>query len=370
MNIAFVSPKMYPCHSGGLEVFNYYLIKELAKQGHTIWIITRCDYEWADKNIHCVKLRGFPQNANIHTINLSITHKLIKLSNEIDIVHVPYTSNSHVAYPILFFHKLSNIPYIITIHGGGMYEWKRKLPQQLFFDNAAIIIAVSEVIKEEYEKRSGKKIIIIPPLIPFTELKNPKNEIKKKYSFTFEDKILLSLGSIKKIKGSDILLNAFLNLGREYIKENNLKLLFVGDGPMRQELEIKVNKNNLQDYVKFYGNVTREKVPEMYKLADIYIISSLLEGTPISLLEAKYNGLPIIGANVKGINTLITHYKNGLLFEKENSDDLKNKIIELVNDPDKANILGDSAKNDYSHGYKYEDMISDHINIYKRFTKR
>lgn len=366
MNIAFVSPQMYPCHTGGLEVFNYYLIKELAARGHTLWIITRCDHKWTDKNIHCAKLLGFHQNTTIHTMNLSITHKLIKLNDQIDIVHVPYTSNSYLAYPILFVHKLSSIPYIITIHGGGMYEWKQKLLQKLFFNNAANIIAVSEVIKEEYEKRSGREIIVIPPLIPFTELKNSKNEMKKKYDFTYKDRILLSLGSIKKIKGSDILLNAFLRLGREYIKETNLKLLFVGDGSMKLELKKKVDKNNLHEHVKFYGNVTREKVPEIYKLADIYIIPSLFEGTPISLLEAKYNGLPIIGANVKGINTMITHGKNGLLFEEGNSDDLKNKLIELLNDPIKANILGISAKSDYFRGYKFEDMISDHIDIYKK----
>jgi glycosyltransferase involved in cell wall biosynthesis len=363
MKIVFISPMIYPCCTGGLEVFNYYIIKELASQGHTIWILTSCDYDWANKNIHRINIRNLTKHKTYHSGDLSIIFEMIKLKNKVDILHVPCTNASYFEYPVLFINKLLKIPYIIIMHSGGVYELNSI--RKLFFKNAKAVIAVSENIKNEYEHLIGREIHLVPPLIPFSETKNSKNEMKKKYGFTPKDKILLSVGSIKKIKGSDILLDAFLKFGKDYIQEKNLKLLFVGDGPMKQELEKKVDENNLHKYIKFYGTATREKIPEIYKLADIYIIPSLFEGTPISLLEAKYNGLPIIGANVKGINVLITHRKNGLLFEKENSDDLKSKTIELINDPIQANRLGSSAKNDFFQEYKFEDMICDHIKIYK-----
>lgn len=366
MNIAMISHQIYPCNYGGLEIFNYHFIKELASQRQTIWLFTCCDYDWDNEFIHRVKSwKGFPGLITLSRY-FSIILDSIKLRDKIDIMHIPYTSNYFLAFPILLISKILDIPYVIIIHGGGMYEWKHKTIHQLFFKHANAIVAVSEIIKKEYERRSGRKINVIPPLIPFVETEIPKSELKNKYGFSNNDIIILFLGSIKKVKGSNILLEAFLNLGEEYIKANNLKLIYVGDGIMRNELEEKIVEKNLSQHVKFFGYIPHEKVPEMYKLADIYVISSLFEGMPISLLEAMFNGLPIIGTDVNGINNLIAHKKNGLLFEKENIDDLKNKIIELIDDKNLANKLGRSVKNDYSKGYLFQNMISDHIKLYKK----
>jgi glycosyltransferase involved in cell wall biosynthesis len=287
------------------------------------------------------------------------------MKNQIDIVYVPYTSNSHLAYPMLLAKKIFDIPYIISIHGGGMHPWKLKTPHRLFFKHADDIVGVSKTIKDNYEKRSNSKITIIPPLIPFKESGIPKHDMRKKYGFKDRDRIILSLGSIKKIKGSNILLEAFINLGREYIEKHNLKLLFVGDGSMRMELEEKSKKIGFEQYIKFLGYVSREKIPEMYGLADIYVIPSLFEGTPITLLEAFYNGLPVIGSNTTGIDNLINHGENGLLFAKEHIQDLNAKIREIVEDKDLSDKLGRNAKNDYQKKYNYENVVNEYITIMK-----
>ena len=146
---------------------------------------------------------------------------------------------------------------------------------------------------------------------------------------------------------------------------NNLRLLYVGDGNMKSALERKVDERSLGKCVKFFGSVPHEKVSEMYKLADLYIIPSLFEGTPIALLEAMYNGLPIIGANVNGINNLINHEKNGLLFEKGDAEDLKEKIEVLAEDKDIYGELGNTARNDCFKGHTFEDVLSKHIKLCK-----
>ena len=227
MNIAIISPGIYPCVTGGVEIFNYYLIKELAKRGHKVWIFTTCEHDWVNKNISVVKLnKRFLLHPTL-SMDFHILFELMQLRKRIDVVHVPYTSNSHLAYPMLLAKKLFGIPYIIMIHGGGMYPWKQKTLQKLFFQYADAVVAVSETIKEEYEKRSGRNIKVIPPLIPFCESKIPKAELRNKYGFSNNDMIILSLGSIKKIKGSDILLDAFSKLGKDYMEKKNLKLFML-----------------------------------------------------------------------------------------------------------------------------------------------
>ena len=369
MNILIVSPAIYPCITGGVEVFNYYLIKELAKRGHKVWVLTSCGYDWNNTNISLVKLnKRFLLNPTLST-NFHLSLELIKLKKQIEVIHVPYTSNSPLAYPVLLAKALFPIQYVITIHGGGMYPWKPKTLHKLFFEHADAIVAVSEIIRKEYEKRSGRKIKVIPPLIPFSESKISKEELKKRYGFGNDDKVILSLGSIKKIKGSDTLLYAFLELGKTYIEKNNLKLLYVGDGPMKPMLAEKVKERNFDGHVKFLGIIPHEEVLHIYKLADIYVISSLFEGTPKSLLEAMFNGLPIIGRDVNGINNLIRHGKNGLLFEKENRKDLTGKIKELVENKDLSNKLGNAAKKDYLKNYKFEHTISQYIKLYTKLCK-
>jgi len=369
MKIAVISHQIYPCNIGGLELFNHYFIKELASQEYTIWVFTYCDYDWNDQNIYRVKLwKGFPGIVILSTY-FSIIYNLIKLRNKINLIKIPYTSNEILAFPILFINKLLNIPYVIVIHGGGLLEWKLKMLHQSFFKHADTIVAVSENIGKEYEKRSGRKIKVIPPLLPFTETQITKNELKNKFGFDNKDVIILSLGTIKKIKGSDILLEAFLNLGRKYVKINNLKLIYVGGGSLKDELERNVAGKNLSQYVKFFGPISHEKVNEMYKLADIYVIPSFFEGMPISLLEAMFNGLSIVGTNTNGINNLIIHRKNGLLFKKGNINDLKNKIKELVDDKNLAKRLGNSAKNTYTKEYTFQYMISEYEKIFKETLK-
>jgi glycosyltransferase involved in cell wall biosynthesis len=369
MNILVISPGIYPCVTGGVEIFNHYLIKELAKRGHKVWVLTTCAYDWNDRNISLIKLNErFLINPTLST-EFHLSLELMKLKKQIDVIYVPYTSNSLLAYPMLFVKEFLDIHYVVTIHGGGMYPWKRKALHKLFFKHADAIVAVSETIKKEYERRSGRKIKVIPPVIPFNESKVSKDELRKRYGFDNDDRIILSVGSIKKIKGSDVLLRAFLDLGKKYIERSNLKLLYVGDGLMKPMLLEDIKKRSFDEYVNFLGIIPYEEVPHIYKLADIYVISSLLEGTPIALLEAMFDGLPIVGTDVNGINNLIRHEKNGLLFEKKNVKDLTEKIKELVENKDLCNRLGDAAKIDYLKNYRFEYVISQYIELFAEVCK-
>jgi glycosyltransferase involved in cell wall biosynthesis len=365
MNILIISPRIYPCITGGVEIFNHYLTKELAKRGHNVRVLTTCVFNWNNRNIFPIKLNEkFLINPTLST-EFHLFFELIKLRTQIDIIYVPYTSNSLLAYPLLFVKKFFDIHYVVAIHGGGMYPWKLEVFHKLFFKNADAIIAVSEIIKKEYERRSGRKIKVVPPLVPFSESNVLKAKLRKRYGFNNDIKILLSVGSIKKIKGSDILLFAFLALGKKFIEKNNIKLLYVGDGPLKLTLIENVKKRGFGEYVSFFGTIRYEEIPHIYKLADIYVISSLFEGTPVALLEAMFNGLPIIGTDVNGINNLIRHGKNGLLFDKKNINDLTEKIKELVENEGLCSELGIAAKRDYLKKYQFMDVVSEYIEVFR-----
>lgn len=365
VNIAVFSPQLYPCDIGGYEIFNYYFIKGLAGRGHKIWVITCCDYDWGNENIINIKISRRTLLLISPSITLNTILKLKKLRKKIDIIHVPYTSNSSLIYPILISKKIFKLYYIITIHGGGMHPWKRKTLQKSFFQKSSDIVAVSNIIKEEYESRTNRKIKTILPLIPFNKSTIPKDELRNRYGFKISDTIILSLGSIKKIKGSDVLLKSFLQLDKKYIEKYNLKLLYVGDGPMKQSLEKIVNKKDFHKYVKFYGKLPYEQVSEVYKLVDIYVIPSLFEGTPKSLLEAMYNGLPIIGSDTNGINNIINDGENGLIFKVSSDKDLVIKLKQIIENEKLREELGKDAITHVKNNYDYKTTLSEYIEVYE-----
>jgi glycosyltransferase involved in cell wall biosynthesis len=364
MNIHIISHQIYPCFTGGLEIFNYYFAQELSREGFDITIHTQCENEKVNKI--CKKV--VPINTNVLIVSTlsiwaSIIYNITKCRNSIDILHVPYTSNSFLVYPVVFLKKIFNIPYIVIIHGGGLKPWKDPIVQKIFFIEASKIVAVSNPIKEEYEKRTGKEIKVIPPLVPFYKSSFSKEKLRNKYGFEIKDIIIVTVGSIKEIKGSDTLLKAFIRLSKEYVVNNCLHLIYAGDGDLRGTLEATVKEHNFEENVTFLGIVPHEQISEIFKIADIYIIPSLYEGTSISLLEAMFNGLPIIGSDTRGINNIIFPGRNGVLFETRNETDLYEKLKNMLENIEYYNKLGEQAAVDYNHQWHYKKVINEHIEI-------
>ena len=151
-----------------------------------------------------------------------------------------------------------------------MHKWKVAALHRYLFRSADAVVGVSQRIKKEYEKRTDREIKVIPPLIPFKNCCEEIRILRKRYGFGQKEIILLSIGSIKKIKGSDILLSAFIGLGIKFVEDHRLRLLFVGDGEMRKELEALANQKGFGMYVKFIGSIPYEQIHAMYKFADIY----------------------------------------------------------------------------------------------------
>jgi glycosyltransferase involved in cell wall biosynthesis len=134
---------------------------------------------------------------------------------------------------------------------------------------------------------------------------------------------------------------------------------------MKQSLIKTVNKEGFNKYVKFYGELPYEQVPEAYRLADIYVIPSLFEGTPKSLLEAMYNGLPIIGSDTNGIKNIIKDGENGLLFKVSNEKELTIKLKQIIENKELKEKLGKNAITHVKNNYDYETTLSEFIEVYE-----
>lgn len=355
--IIFICGNLYPFNLGGAEVYNYYLMQSMADTAKVLCINPYSNSAIGSVNHHQIKSLGL----KVLWFPFFTALKLIGLRNKSNTHLVLTFSRSRwiywVYYPIL--RKLFGLHYTVIIHGGGLSKWRFKFPFVWFFKNADYVVAISERIKQEYEKRSGVEIKLLPPLIPFNLSDLSKDEARNRLGVSQSAKVILQVGSLKKLKHPETAIEALRYLEQSYLKEKQILLMFAGDGPDRTKLEQMVIKDGLTNYVKFLGNVSREQINHVYKQADLYLIASDFEGTPLSMLEAMENRLPVIASNAPGINNIIIDKVNGRLFPIGNGKELAAIIRSVLSNPEPTQNWTLNAKKTIKRKYNHNVMLEE-----------
>lgn len=135
---------------------------------------------------------------------------------------------------------------------------------------------------------------------------------------------ILTVARLTRVKNQELTLHALSQLCSE---GEDWNVVFVGEGPRREALEMLARELGVHTRVTFAGQVQRgDALWQYFDTADCFVLSSRSEGTPKVLLEAMTRGLPIIASKVAGVPTSVTHEERGLLFE---DDDLKGLVASL-----------------------------------------
>ena len=358
-------PVLYPEKTGGLEVYNYHLLKKLTsipEIRERLIVLTDSKTFINGIDILPLKNRLFRfRRWGLGGLSMILYYLFSEKFSwrEIKSIYIPYSENfGKAAWPFLLLKKMFNIKYYAHIHSGDLRPWKDENLQKLFFRKASGVAGVSKPIMEVYKERSGVDVHYLPPIVPFIQSSKSKEELRVELGFQDYDKIVLYVGSIKPLKAPKVLLSAFDSLGQDFIKEHNVLLLMAGDGILSKELEAQFSSN---ENINFLGLVPNDEVWKYYSIADIYVIPSWFEGTPISLLEAMSKSLCCIGTDVKGINTTIEQNKTGLLFEKDNDAELTILLKDVLTNFDSYKHLGVNAKCFYENKFSYDVHIKEFL---------
>lgn len=188
----------------------------------------------------------------------------------------------------------------------------------LGFKPIGISSIISETIKKVYNIKDVKTIYNGIDTKKFLESKRINRESVVN---------ILHIGRFSEQKNHKLLIEAFKIVSN---KNKDLILNLVGEGPLKNDIIDLVNKYNLDNNVNFLG--IREDIPRLMKENDIFILPSLWEGLPITLLEAMSSGIPMVASNVGGNSDIITNLENGILFESNNLNELVESINLLCKD--------------------------------------
>lgn len=191
---------------------------------------------------------------------------------------------------------------------------------------------VSEELADFYKTIiKNTKVIYIPNFIE--KIPDEKSSLKNKQ--------LVSVGRLDKVKGFDDLIDIFNIFQKSY---PDWILHIVGEGPQRQNLQDKINDLHLEKKVILCGNKSTKELDKEYINSSTYLMTSFSESFGLVLVEAASYGLPLIAFDsAQGAKEIIENNKNGFLIPNRNKKQFANKIIEIIENPQKARMLSEHS---------------------------
>lgn len=337
MNIGMVCFPTY----GGSGVVATELGIALANKGHKVHFMSYSQP---------FRLNLFNENLFFHEFNVNdyplfdyqpyesvLASKIVDVAvfEHLDVLHVhyaiPHASVAYMAQQILKSKKI-HLPYITTLHGtditlvGRDPAFEPVIRFSLNHSNA--ITSVSESLKKDTLKsfKIDNKISVIPNFINIKDYKMPREHcIKRKYAPNGE-KILLHISNFRKVKRVEDVISIFAKVN----KVMPSKLILVGDGPEKANIEQLCRQLNLHHEVIILGKITDPK--EVLCVADLFLLPSETESFGLSALEALAMKVPVISTNSGGLPEVNINGQTGYLSNVGDVEDMSANAIKLLSD--------------------------------------
>ena len=400
MRIAVLTSSYPRFHGDGTAPFVMSISEALANQGHTIQVIAPYDISVKDDLISIVPIKRFkyiwPKSLHImgHARSLKADVKLNPLvflllpffiiASTLNLIRECRKMNAQIIHahwvlPNGFIaaiaSKILGIPFIISLHGSDIFMADKNFLFRAIarwtFKQSSYVTACSQELYER-AKRINKEINI--ELIPwgadpqkFKPLEN-REEIRRKYDWASDEIIISTLGRMVYKKG----FSQLLDIAPDLINSNpKIQFVIGGSGPLENELKEKADKLGLSKTVSFPGPIPWNEVPEFLGASDIFVLPSQrdeagnLDGLPTVLLEAMACGLPCIASDVGGVSLVIESGKNGLLIPSASLKDLKNSILQLIQEDGNRNKLAQAARKSVIEIYNWKVVSEKFEELYK-----
>ncbi len=262
------------------------------------------------------------QNKVLRLLDMCIA--VVHLRNKLDYVFIDTYSTSNFYYA-LFTSQLCRffkLKYLPILHGGNLPYRLKKYPKfsSLVFNNSYKNIAPSGYLKYEFEQK-GFKTVLIPNVIPIHQ-----------YPFKERKKIapkLLYVRAFAEIYNPTLVIEVLKELKNSYPKAI---LCMIGpdkDGTLEDVKQL-INKYHLNESVEITGVLSKKEWHKKSENYDIFINTTNVDNTPISVIEAMALALPVVSTNVGGMPYLIQHNEDGVLVEKNNPSAMTTEICKIV----------------------------------------
>ena len=262
--------------------------------------------------------------------------------------------------------RRAKVPVVVHSEHGKHFSgrWRTRLLGRWAARYAKRFVCVSEDIRREvihHRIVAEKKAFVIPNGIDVERfgLRAGREQLREQLGIALNEFVLGTVGRLNEIKRQDILIDAFARLAPQYL---SARLLIVGDGTLRRDLETRAKSLGLTDRVVFAGY---QRHPEpFYAAMDAFTLTSRSEGMPLSILEAWAAGLPVAASQVGGIPELLAD-GGGLTFPAGDVQATADVLQRLLANPASAAAIGERGRLIVRQRYDVSVMASAYDQSYR-----
>ncbi|WP_436903764.1 glycosyltransferase family 4 protein [Halovenus halobia] len=352
MRILRVAQKVYPDVKGGGAYHVHAMSRDQAEMGHEVTVLTiRQDSDLP----HIEEREGYTVVRFDPTVNLlgndisSGVAQYLAQADDFDVMH----AHSHLYFSTnlaALKRRLGDVPLAITNH--GLYsqtapEWVFDIYLQTVgrwtFNQADVVFCYTEEDRTRVRDFSVDSRIEVVPNGVDTERFTPAGPESK--LINHDGPVVLFVGRLVDGKRPQDAVEAIWNLSCEM----DVKLYMVGDGPMRDELEMKAGSE-----VEFLGRVPYEEMPAVYRAGDVLMLPSRAEGLPRTVLEAFAAGMPVVSSELEHTAPIVA--KGG---ETVNIGDIEGYVEALTRVYERRDELGTAGKESVTAQFQWGDTVAE-----------
>ncbi len=365
---------------GGVSTSCLLLKNELTKLGHKVYVFTTTDPGAPDDEHGVIRVPSLPFVSSKRVAlnyNPMLSRRIKKL--DLDLIHtqtefglgifgrsicrqtgIPHIHTYHTIYEDWLHGQLKKGPIDLIARNGA-----RRLSATFCNSAQHIIVPTEKTRKILLSYGVTKPIEIIPTGIRLAKFHHARNDkeaiakLRKDLSIADDEKVILYLGRISDEKSINELF--------EYLipwlhKNEKVRFILVGEGPLRGELMRISEQNKLNQRIFFTGGVALDKVPSLYAIADVFTSASRSETQGLTYIEALAAGVPILVRRDEALEGVVQEGENGYYFDDKES--FLSGLEKLLNQDDAAYAKMSEQALKSSERYSVEGFAKSVENLY------
>ncbi len=361
------------------------LLDGIQNLGQKAFLISGTQGTLADEiqpNPHIILLNNFKREVSLKGIfqeiknffNLIAQIRKIKKENPNLIIHTHSTKAGLLGRWAALFAGVKT--RIHTIHGFGFHPYQNKggWLMNYVLEFITSFITTHYICVSSADVKTGIKLLprftykhsIIRAAVDWEQFYKPATHTnhafpsKPSNNRQAQSKTFI-FGTVSCFKQQKNLFDMFKAFELAWQHNNNIELFVIGDGDLRPKLQKWIRNHKLKSHIILLG--WQKNVAPFMQQWDAFVLSSLWEGLPCAIIEARLQKLPVVAYNTGGIHDVIVHGENGLLYTPGDWKGLGRGMLEVANNPSLEYALRNYTE-DLS-AFDTKDMIKKHLDLYK-----
>ena len=266
-------------------------------------------------------------------------------------------------------------PILFTEHGRHFPDHpsrKRTMFNRLMLKHQDRLIACGSAVRRALIDNEGlpeQRVDIVYNGVDLDVMGNApvgaRDDIRREFEIGDDEVLAVQVARLHELKDHETAIRAIETARRAF---PGLRLLIVGDGEQRESIETTVLQRGLQDHVILAG--TRRDVASILAAADIFLLTSVSEGIPLTVIEAMASHLPVVATAVGGVPEMVDEGVTGFLARDRDDKTLAARIVRLAGNPVERLTMGAAGRTKAERQFSQQSMLEAYLSLYREMVVR